>query len=118
MPARAEASDDAVTAYAEAGQLGANHGAPIIAIEAYRMCGQLLASKGRLEEAGTAFRRALDTATHGGEDVMRNSTAMEAARELAKLGRKHGLTGQAESLEAQAAAIEASLLPPPTDTHV
>jgi len=111
-------SDDAATAYAEAGQLGANHGSPIIAIEAYRMCGQLLASKGRLEEAGTAFRRALDTAAHGGQEVTRNSTALEAARELAKLCRKHGLAAQADSLEAQAAAIEASLLAPPTDTHV
>ena len=101
--------DEAAAAYAQAGQLGANAGAPILAIEAYRMCGQLLASRGKLQEASTAFRRALDTAEDGGEAVKTGSTAMEAARELAALCRKHGLTQQAASLEAQAAAIEASI---------
>ena len=49
---------------------------------------------------------------------MRNPTTMEAERELANLCRNHGLTAQAESLEAQTAAIEASLLAPPSDSHV
>ena len=99
-------TDDAAAAYAEAGQLGATAGAPILGIEAYRMCGQLLVSKGRLQEATLAFRRALGTAEAAGPEVQRNSTAPQAARALAAVCRKHGLEQQAESLDAQAAAME------------
>ena len=111
--------ETAAGAYAEAGNMGVAAGAPILAIEAYRMCGQLLVSKGQLEDGATAFRRALDTAEKAGEDAKKNSSASEAARALAGVCRKHGLTQQAESLEAQAAAIEQSFVkptasPPPT----
>ncbi len=108
--------DDAAAAYAEAGQLGAGRGAPILAIEAFRMCGQLLASKGREQEATTAFRRAIETAERGGADVQKGSSMVDAARQLAAICRKHGLVQQADSLEAQALAVEkasAEPSPPP-----
>lgn len=104
--------EEAAGAYAEAGNMGAAAGAPILAIEAYRVCGQLLVSKGQLEDGATAFRRALDTAEKAGEDAKKNSSASEAARALAGVCRKHGLAQQAESLEAQAAAIEQSFVKP------
>ena len=56
LPARDDAVDDAAAAYAEAGQLGAGGRAPFSRFEAYRMCGQLLASKGTCSRPH-AFRR-------------------------------------------------------------
>jgi hypothetical protein len=98
--------DDAAAAYGEAGQLGAAGNAPIMAVEAFRLCGQLLASKGRLQQATQAFMRAIETAERGGDEVKQSSSVVEAARQLAALCRKHGLHQQAQSLEAQARAIE------------
>jgi hypothetical protein len=107
--------DEAITAYAEAGRLGADANAPIMAIEAYRMAGQLLVTRGRTSEAASAFRRALDVADGGDPQMRRNSTADEAARSLAALCRRHGLVQQAESLEAQAAALSAEAIASPQD---
>jgi hypothetical protein len=55
-----------------------------------------------------------------GSEAQRSSTAMEAARALAAVCRKHGLLRQAGSLEAQTAAMEASIVdaaiaPPASD---
>lgn len=99
--------DDAVKAYAEAGHLGAGSGAKELAIEAYRMCGQLLASKGFDEQAVTAFRLALAQAEED-PSVGATSSAPEAARALAALCRKHRMHEQADALERQAAALEAT----------
>lgn len=98
--------DEAVAAYDEGGQLGASASAPVLGIESYRMCGQLLVSKGRLKDAATAFRRAIDTAERGGDQVKRDSSIVDVMRQLAALCRKHGLVQQADSLEAQAVVIE------------
>jgi tetratricopeptide (TPR) repeat protein len=105
-------ADEAATAYAEAGNLGVSANAPVLAIEAFRMCGQLLVSRGQLEDGAKAFRRALETAEEAGADAKKNSSAIEAARALAAICRKRGLVQQAESLEAQAAAIEQSFSNP------
>jgi tetratricopeptide (TPR) repeat protein len=99
--------EDAVLAYAEAGRLVEGASATVFAIEAYRMSGQLLASLGRSAEATTAFRRALEVGEQAGDDARRGSTMPEAARQLAALCRRHGLVPQAESLDAQASALEA-----------
>ncbi len=64
-----------------------------------------------------AFKRALESANRGGNDVKRTSTAMESARELAGVCRKHGLHQQAEALDAQAAAIEALAMAPPAESQ-
>ncbi len=100
---------DAAIAYAEAGRAGAESGSTIFAIEAYRTCGQLRLATGDVEEAARAFRRALDVADAGGAE---GSSAIEAARALATLCRSHGLTAQADSLEAQAGAMDTAALGP------
>lgn len=99
--------EEAAAAYGEAGQIGAAS-APILAIEAYRLCGQLLLSLGRADQAATAFRRGVAVAQKGADAAMGPSTAGTAARQLAALCREHGLVLQAESLEAQALALEAT----------
>ena len=104
--------DEAATAYAEAGNLGIEQKSVPLAIESFRMCGQIAASRGHLEQAGSAFRRAL-AAAESAPDVAGASSAPEAARQLAALCRKHGMTAQADSLEAQATAMEAAAVQPP-----
>ncbi len=99
--------DDAAVAYADAGQLGAHAGHPILAIEAFRMCGQLLAARKRTTEAASAWRRALSVAEQATPEEQQASSAPQAARALAALCRKHGLVAQADSLEAQADSLEA-----------
>ncbi|HEX8703420.1 MAG TPA: hypothetical protein VF815_31580 [Myxococcaceae bacterium] len=99
-------SDEAARAYAEAGKLGMAASAPVLAIEGYRMCGQLLAGAGKVAEATAAWKKALEAADKAPPDQRSASSAPEAARQLAALCRKHGLKAQADSLEAQAAALE------------
>ncbi len=99
--------DEAIAAYAHAAVLAAKLGSPPLAIEGYRMAGQLLAEDNRLEEAATAFRRAIETAEALPPEARLGNTAPEAARALAKLCRTHGMTVQADALEAQAARLEA-----------
>ncbi len=97
--------DEAALRYAEAGSLGEHLKPPVLAIEAFRMCGQLAAGRGHLEQAATAFRRAL-AAAEASPGIGALTSAPEAARELAALCRKHGLLAQAQSLEAQAESLE------------
>lgn len=99
-------SDEASRAYAEAGKLGMAASSPVLAIEGYRMCGQLLAGAGKLAEATAAWKTALQVADKAPPDQRSASSAPEAARQLAALCRTHGLKAQADSLEAQAAALE------------
>jgi tetratricopeptide (TPR) repeat protein len=99
-------TEDATLAYAEAGRLGMETPFPVLGIEGYRMCGQLLASAGKLSEAATAWRLALEAANKAPPDERRATSAPEAARQLAALCREQGLKTQAESLEAQAAWLE------------
>jgi len=115
--------EDAVVAYHEAGALGeasarefaaqqpaieaSGPAVPMImAVEAHRMAGQLLVSLGREQDAANSFWRALAAANAVDEDRRSNTSASEAARQLAALCRKHNLHQQADSLEAQAAALE------------
>lgn len=104
--------DEAALAYADAGNIGLEKKSIPLAIEAFRMSGQIAATRGHLEQAGTAFRRAL-AAAEGHPAEAGSSSAPEAARELAALCRKHGMTAQADSLELQAAAMEAAAIQPP-----
>ncbi len=104
--------DEAATAYGLAGELGDKAGALLLAIEGFRMCGQLHASRKRDTEATAAWRRALDVADRATPVEKNSSTAPETARQLAALCRKHGLTAQAESLESLAATMETAPLAP------
>jgi tetratricopeptide (TPR) repeat protein len=107
---------DAITAYAEAGRLGAELDAPILAIEGYRVAGQYLAQRGDVGGAAKAFQRALDLAHELPPEDRATTTAAEAARKLAALCRKHGRTIEADYLNALAADLEsppASVEPTP-----
>ncbi|MFL5346269.1 MAG: hypothetical protein ACJ8AT_15885 [Hyalangium sp.] len=99
-------SEEAAHAYAEAGKLGVGASVPVLAIEAYRMCGQILAGAGKTAEATSAWKQALAAAEKAAPEQRSASSAPEAARQLAELCRKHGLKAQADSLEAQATALE------------
>ncbi len=97
---------DAITAYAEAGRLGAELDAPVLAIEGYRVAGQYLAQRGDVGGAAKAFQRALDLAHELPPEDRAATTAAEAARKLAALCRKHRRIVEAESLEALAGELE------------
>lgn len=99
---------DAAQSYAEAGNLASQEGQLILAIESYRLAGQCLLPE-HPEQAVLAFQRALDVA-NAAPDQARASTVPEAARDLAKVCREHGLHAQATSLEAQAVAYENAAL--------
>ena len=100
----------AAAAYAEAGRLGASCQNVVLAVEGYRMAGQLLADDRKLDDAARCFQRALEVA-EAGEPVDRAlSTTQDAARTLAALCRQHGLVAQADALEAQADRLEAEAL--------
>ncbi|PRQ02444.1 hypothetical protein ENSA5_22620 [Enhygromyxa salina] len=116
----AKRGDEAIVAYNEAGELGlasqeTQTPVPkIMAVEAYRMAGQLLASSGREQDAANMFWRALEAVNAVEEDQRPNSSASEAARALASLCRKHGLHQQAMSLDAQAIELEGAAASPAT----
>ena len=97
----------AAAAYAEAGRLGASCKNVVLAVEGFRMAGQLLADDGKLDDAARCFHRALEVAESGEPADRSLSTAPDAAHTLAALCRRHGLVAQAEALEAQAARLEA-----------
>ncbi|AKF86567.1 hypothetical protein MFUL124B02_29515 [Myxococcus fulvus 124B02] len=101
-----ERQHEAAVAYAEAGRLGGLHDTPVLAIEGYRLSGQLLANLKMHSEATRVWKRALDAAQALRPHERRASSAPEAARALAALCKRHGLSAQATSLEAQAAALE------------
>ncbi len=103
---------DAAQSYAEAGNLASQEGQLILAIESYRLAGQCLLPE-HPEQAVLAFQRALDVA-NAAPDQARASSVPEAARDLAKVCRDHGLHAQAASLDAQAQAFENAALSPPT----
>jgi hypothetical protein len=83
------------------------HGETVLAIESYRLCGQLLFTRNRIELTIHAWKKALELAEVAPPDVASASSAPVVARTLAEACRKHGLKKQAESFEAQAAAFEA-----------
>lgn len=85
---------------------------PTLAIESWRMAGQHAAQIGQDEQAAAAFREALRVAT-GVEPKLQGSTsAPEAARQLAALCERHGMTAQAASLYEHADAMEAAAKQP------
>lgn len=100
---------DAAAVYTKGAELAEAAKLLPFAVECFRMVGQILASLGHEAEAGTAFHRAIAVA-RAGEPVDRaTSSAPVAARNLAAIYRKSGLTVQAESLEAEATKWQAEV---------
>lgn len=102
----------AAQAYVQAAKTAEAAKMPLIAIEGWRLAGQLAAQEDLPTQATGAFQEAIRIASSADPEVAKVSSAPEAARTLAALCRKRGLTAQADSLEAQAKTMEEG----PTDT--
>lgn len=96
----------AVRAYADAGRTAEAAGEPMLAIEGWRMAGQLTARLRQDDAAVRAFGEALRIAGATPPPQVERSSAPEAARQLAALYERRGMQAQAASLYAQADAME------------
>lgn len=96
----------AVRAYADAGRTAEAAGEPMLAIEGWRMAGQLTARLRQDDAAVRAFGEALRIAGATPPPQVQRSSAPEAARQLAALYERRGMQAQAASLYAQADAME------------
>jgi Flp pilus assembly protein TadD len=99
---------DAATAYRQAAELAGQRAevSALLAIECWRTCGQLLLGMGEEQLAVRALRRALELADETPAVERIGSSAPVAARDLAALYEKRGLSVQARSLLDQAQAWE------------
>ena len=96
----------AVRAYADAGRTAEAAGEPMLAIEGWRMAGQLAAKLRQDDAAVRAFGEALRIAAAAPPAQLERSSAPEAARQLAAVYERRGLPTQAASLHAQADLME------------
>lgn len=96
----------AVRAYADAGRTAEAAGEPMLAIESWRMAGQLTAKLRQDDAAVRAFGEALRIAEGTPPEQLERSSAPEAARQLAALYERRGMQAQAASLHVQADAME------------
>lgn len=102
----------AVRAYADAGRTAEAAGEPLLAIEGWRMAGQLTARLRQDDAAVRAFGEALRIAGEAPPAQVERSSAPEAARQLAALYDRRGMMAQSASLYAQADVMEAGGLEP------
>lgn len=79
---------------------------PVLAIEAWRMGGQIHLQTKEDEAAARCFQEAIRVAEGSEVDAVKNSTASEVARKLGELYRRLGVTAQADSLFELADAME------------
>jgi hypothetical protein len=70
---------------------------PVLAIEAWRMAGQVSLQARDLEKAFPAFREAIRVAEGSEVDTVRDSTASESARKLAEICDRLHMSHQARS---------------------
>ncbi|NJK32898.1 MAG: tetratricopeptide repeat protein, partial [Deltaproteobacteria bacterium] len=97
----------AMQSYVDAAKSAEAADEPILAIEAWRMAGQLAGQIGQDDAAANALHEALRVATGVPVEARKTTSAPEAARQLAVICERHGMTAQAASLYAQADAMEA-----------
>lgn len=97
---------EAASEYGACARCAEAAGVPLLAIEAWRLAGQLALSLKAEQQAVAAFQEAIRVAEGAERTVVENSSAPEAARKLASLCAKRGLGSQADSLFAQADAME------------
>ncbi len=98
---------EAVAAHLRGAALADQAEQPMFACECRRLAGQLALEHGRDAEAARHFRDAIATVEGQPAKLAAATSASEAARSLAALLRRHGSHVQAESLDAQADALEA-----------
>ena len=80
-----------------------------------RLAGQIAVSTDNEPEAARCFREAIRVAEETEPDVVQESSAPEAARQLAAACRNRGLLPQADPLEEMATQMEAGELGTPFD---
>lgn len=97
---------DAIRAYTEAARVAERASEPVLAIEAWRTAGQLAAAHGQDPAAASALQQALSSASDLPSADVKASSAPEAARQLAAIYERRGMTAQAASLHVQADAME------------
>lgn len=97
---------DAAHEYAACAIRAAQVNVPLIAIEAWRLAGQLALQVKASQQAISCFSEAIRIAMGSEKDMVKLSSAPEAARRLAALCQERGLLAQAESLHQQADAME------------
>lgn len=98
---------EAARAYGQAGRASERAESFILAIECWRLAGQLALDAGQPSEATQSFQRAIQLAGAAEPDIQKASSAPEAARKLAELCSKRGLQAQAQSLYDVADRFEA-----------
>lgn len=103
---------EAVRSYTHAAQTAEAAKEPMLAIEAWRMAGQLTARLRQDDAAARAFGEALRVAAGTPPPQRKHTSAPEAARQLAALYDRRGLPTQAASLHVQADAMERGEEPP------
>lgn len=97
---------EAAKEYAECAKRAEYAKVPLIAIEAWRLAAQIELQRKSKQQAISYFAEALRVAKDSERATVSLSSASEAARRLAELYRERGLSAQAESLYAQADAME------------
>lgn len=96
----------AVGAYTEAARSAEHAAEPILAIEGWRMAGQLAMGLRADQAAVDCFLLALRVAEDSDPELAKHSSAPEAARALANLYERRNMPAQAASLHAHADALE------------
>lgn len=97
---------DAMREYAQAGRTAEAAKAAPLAIEAWRLAGQIALQGKSWPAVVTCFQEALRIASGSDPNAAKNSSAPDLARQLAALYRERGFHAQADSLYAQADQIE------------
>ncbi|MFO7562939.1 MAG: hypothetical protein R6X02_09885 [Enhygromyxa sp.] len=98
--------ESALGAYSESARSAEAGAEPTLAIEGWRMAGQLSLQLGDDQTGANAFNQALRVAAASSAELVAASSASEAARSLAAVYERHGMRAQAISLYEQADAME------------
>ncbi|MBX3275017.1 MAG: hypothetical protein KF729_32430 [Sandaracinaceae bacterium] len=106
ITARQRRHPEAAAHYARSAEAARRADATGLAIEGWRLAGQMAAHAGLDERAAECFGRAIELAEDAEPDVAASSSAPRAARELAERLRAKGLGVQADSLEHTANRLE------------
>lgn len=97
---------EAAHAYVRAAHAAEAAGEPMLAIEGFRMAGQLGAQLGAVVQAMACFKEAMRVAQSSEAELVRSSSAAEAARQFAELVRRRRLPSQAGLIADQSEQME------------
>jgi tetratricopeptide (TPR) repeat protein len=104
--ALAKRYEDSADAYGVSARCAEAANVRVLAIEAWRMAGQVSLQAPNREKAWQSFCEAIRVAEASEVEAVKDSTASEAARKLAEICDQLGMPDQANSLRAEAEAME------------